>query len=93
MTLFAKIFMDPTIHELQLEHASETLSGRNIWQNHVCLTLLEVNISVLMPKETDRLQHNSQFDHGINLRQRQPFSIPAVVISIIHKGMGNKIFT
>lgn len=51
--------MDPTTRELQLEHASETLSGRNAWQNHVCLTLLEVNMSVLMPEETDRLQHNS----------------------------------
>ena len=51
--------MDPTIHELQLEHVSGTLSGRNAWQNHVCLTLLELNISVLMPEEADRLQHNS----------------------------------
>jgi len=51
--------MDPTIHELQLEHTSETPSGRNAWQNHVYLTLLDVNISVLMPEETDRLQNNS----------------------------------
>lgn len=42
--------MDPTIHELQLEHASETLSGMNAWQSHVCLTLFEVNISVLCLK-------------------------------------------
>lgn len=51
--------MDPTIHELELEHASETFSGRNAWQNHECLPLFEANISVLMPEETGRLQHNS----------------------------------
>lgn len=51
--------MDPAIHELQLKHALETFSGRNAWQNYVCLTLLEVNISAFMPEETDRLQHIS----------------------------------
>lgn len=47
--------MDPIIYKLQQERASETLSGRNVWQNHVCLMLPEVNLSVLVLKETDRL--------------------------------------
>lgn len=46
LNLIAKIFMDPTVHELQFVCASEIPSGGKARQNHVYLTLLDASISV-----------------------------------------------